>query len=132
HQDILLNIAELFRLYQRVTQRGKTMIAPRDILIRRRPLRTRQPDVLFISKERHTQNSPVTSSAPLDTAPELVVEILSPSDTRALLAGKIADYQKVNVLECWVVNVDLRTVEILRLSETAVESVLIYGEMETA
>src|SRR5690349_7069776 len=52
HQKILLNIAEALHAYEHIRQRGETIIAPCDILIRRRPLQIRQPDVLFISWEQ--------------------------------------------------------------------------------
>ena len=131
HQDILLNLGEAFRDYQRKQKTGRVQIAPRDVLIRRVPLRTRQPDVLFISMTRLAQNPPNTDPAPISPAPELVVEILSPSDTKKVLAAKIADYQSVNVLECWVVSLRERTVEVLSLTAEEVESVRVYDEMET-
>ena len=131
HQDILLNLGEAFRDYQRKQKTGRVQIAPRDVLIRRVPLRTRQPDVLFISMTRLAQNPPNTDPAPISPAPELVVEILSPSDTKKVLAAKIADYQSVGVLECWVVSLRARTVEVLSLTAEEVESVRVYDEMET-
>lgn len=131
HQDILLNLGEAFRDYQRKQKTGRVQIAPRDVLIWRAPLRTRQPDVLFISMTRLAQNPPSTDPAPISPAPELVVEILSPSDTKKVLAAKIADYQSVNVLECWVVSPGARTVEVVSLTADLVESVRVYDEMET-
>ena len=131
HQDILLNLGEAFRDYQRKQKTGRVQIAPRDVLIWRAPLRTRQPDVLFISMTRLAQNPPNTDPAPISPAPELVVEILSPSDTKKVLAAKIADYQSVGVLECWVVSLRARTVEVLSLTAEEVESVRVYDEMET-
>ncbi len=44
--------------------------------------------------------------------------------------AKIADYQKVGVLECWVVDVPTQTVEVLRLTPQSVDSVAIYGNEE--
>ncbi len=108
------------------------ILAACDVLIHKTPLRTRQPDVLFMSNERLAQNPPNTNPSPLDPAPELVVEILSPSDTRVVLKEKLADYRSVEVLECWVVSPGARTVEVLRLMPTHEESVAIYGENETA
>jgi len=131
HQTLLLNLGEAFRDYQRKQKTGRVQIAPRDVLIRRAPLRTRQPDVLFISTTRLAQNPPNTDPAPISPAPELVVEILSPSDTKKVLAAKIADYQSVGVLECWVVSLRARTVEVLSLTAEEVESVRVYDEMET-
>jgi len=80
---------------------------------------------------RLAQNPPNTDPAPISPAPELVVEILSPSDTKKVLAAKIADYQSVGVLECWVVSLRARTVEVLSLTAEEVESVRVYDEMET-
>ena len=131
HQTLLLNLAMLFDSYKRQFGSGEVLIAPCDILIRRAPLRTRQPDVLFISTLRLSQNPPDTNPAPLSPAAELVVEILSPSDTKKVLADKIADYQSVGVLECWVVSPGARTVEVVSLTAYLVESVRVYDEMET-
>jgi Uma2 family endonuclease len=132
HQAILGNLYEVLRAYQRQSRAGEVILAACDVLIHKTPLRTRQPDVLFMSNERLAQNPPNTNPSPLDPAPELVVEILSPSDTRVVLKEKLADYRSVEVLECWVVSPGARTVEVLRLMPTHEESVAIYGENETA
>lgn len=131
HQDYVVNLVILFKEYGKKSGKGKAIVAPADILISRKPLRTRQPDVLFISHARRVNNRKLRDAAPLDPAPELVVEILSPSDTKKVLAGKLADYLKVNVLECWVVSPGARAVEVLDLSGGAVRSVKIYPEGET-
>ncbi len=132
HQEILGNLFMRLLTYQKAARAGKVLLAPCDVLIGRAPLRTRQPDVLFMSNGRLMQNPPFTDPAPRSPAPELVVEILSPSDTRVVLKEKLADYRSVEVLECWVVSPGARTVEVLRLTPTHEESVAIYGEGETA
>jgi Uma2 family endonuclease len=132
HQEIALNIAEHFRAYQRAARRGRTVIAPRDIVVQRQPLRTRQPDVYFISNERRAEaGTDVTDPAPLAVAPELVVEVLSRSDTRRVLADKLADYCAVGVCECWVVSPEAETVEALRLTSDGAERVGLYGVGDT-
>ena len=113
HQTLLLNIAEAFRSYERKEREGCAVIAACDVLITRVPLRTRQPDVLFMSNARLAQNPPSDDPAPLSPAPELVVEILSPSDTRSVLTDKLRDYGRVDVRECWVISPRTQTVEIL-------------------
>src|SRR5687768_2361648 len=65
HQEIAMNIMELLRAYQRATGRGRTVIAPFDDDIERVPLRTRQPDVLFISNERLEQGGGSGVTGPL-------------------------------------------------------------------
>ena len=127
HQRILRNIARPFEDYETVDGSGQVITAPCDILISRTPLRTRQPDVLFMSNACVSQNPPLDDPAPLDPAPELVVEIVSTSDTRAVLATKLADYQQVGVRECWIVYPGLNLVEVLRLTETQITLVATYG-----
>jgi Uma2 family endonuclease len=132
HQRVLRRIARAFEDYEAESGRGQSILAPSDVLIRRAPLRTRQPDVLFISTERLALNAPETDPAPLSPAPELVVEVLSPNERRGSRSVKIADYCAVGVLECWIVSPDARTIEVLRLSKQGPQSVATYGEGETA
>lgn len=132
HQNAAGAIYEIFRNYQRASRRGKTYQPPCDILIREAPLRTRQPDALFMSNDRVALNPPEDDPAPLNPAPELIVEVRSPSDTEAVLNAKIADFCSVGVLEGWIVDMNSRTVEVLRLSPFEVESVRVYTLTETA
>ena len=100
------------------------------MLITHKPLHVRQPDVLFISHARFGDRDPLDPSA-LDPAPELVVEVLPPSDTREVLAGKIRDYRRVDVQECWIVSLGTRTVEVLRLTPEGEQSLAVYSEAES-
>lgn len=126
HQDIQGNLYTPLRTWHRTSHPGKLLMAPIDVLVRRSPLRTRQPDVLFITAARLGARS-VDNPAPLEPAPELVVEILSPSDTRRVLSGKLAEYCAVDVRECWVVSPGEQTVEVLRLSADGVDSTGVFS-----
>ncbi len=132
HQICSGNLFVGFRLFEQTHRQGKALYAPLDVLIQRRPLRVRQPDLLFISNARRASNRVSSSAEPFDPAPELVVEILSPSDTRSVLDDKIADYIAVNVLELWAARQGTRTVEVLRLTPPGPVSVAVYGMGETA
>ena len=131
HQDIALNIAEMLRAYQRRTRNGKVIMAPCDVLIRLSPLRTRQPDVLYISKERLAQCSDKRDPTPLLVAPELVVEIVSPSETKRRVTDKIADYISIGVQECWLVNSDTESVEVLSLTKEGSHTIGRYTLTDT-
>ena len=131
HQTILLNLAILFRAYQQASQKGKVTVAPRDVSITRRPLRTRQPDVYFMSSQRRALNPAPNDPAPASPAPELVVEIISDSETARCFNAKINDYCTVDVLECWKIMPDAQTVEVLRLSRSGSTSVQVYGMGKT-
>ena len=98
HQEIQGNVYAGLRAWRQAGGAGRVLQAPCDVLIQRSPLRTRQPDVLFISTER-LGGRDLDDPSPLEPAPELVVEILSPGDTRTVLNDKLADYAKVGVKE---------------------------------
>ena len=129
-QEIVFNLFEKLREYQRQTRRGKVRIAPCDVLVTRKPLRLRQPDVLFISHERYAGRT-LQSVEPLSPAPELAIEVLPPSATRSSREGKIADYCAVGVNECWLVSPEAETVEILRLTSEGPMREALYGLGQT-
>ena len=95
---------------------GLVVYAPVDIMISRVPLRTRQPDVLYISFERITQLGleDMETLPFLDIAPNLVVEIVSPSESQQNVSDKLADYQRMGVDECWLVRSREGTIEVVQ------------------
>jgi Uma2 family endonuclease len=122
HQTIL---RQLFRVLDKfVTERqvGEVLFAPLDVVIQRDPLRTRQPDLLFVSKERSEILTPI-----IEGAPDLVAEILSPSNRRADLEAKLGDYARLGVRECWILSPQADTVEVLEQSQNSWRRLGIYG-----
>ncbi len=70
-----------------------------------------QPDVLFIRKERQTILTPQFC----DGAPDLIVEVISPSSIRLDRQLKYRAYEQHGVAEYWLVDPKLRGVEIYTL-----------------
>lgn len=127
HQEVLLNIAEILRGYQRASGKGRVAVAPLDVLIRRLPrLQVRQPDVLFITHAQLAKGGGIPARGPLEVAPELVVEILSDSERQSMIAGKLADYLAIGVQEAWLVRPEAQTVEVVRLTSSGPVSVAVY------
>ena len=112
HQIISGNINEPVRAFVRSNRLGQVIYAPIDVIVRRDPLRVRQPDLLFVSNERAG-----ILSERIEGGPDLVVEIISPSNTHAEIEGKLADYASINVSECWLVYPQIHAVEVLRLED---------------
>ena len=127
HQRILRHIARVMEDFEAETDQGRVLIAPSDVLITNRPLRSRQPDLLFISQERMAENLSMEDATPLSPAPELVVEIVSPSERPSMLAAKIADYHAVYVREIWLVRADSQTVELVSVSPNEILPVATFG-----
>jgi len=133
HQDIAGNIYAYFRVHRQSGNAARPIIAPSDVLISRSPLRTRQPDVLLISDTRFGNRDRSIPGA-LSPAPELVVEILSPSDTLAVQRAKLTDFASVAVLECWMVDANARTVTRLQPSpdgDDTAQNPVTYQEGDT-
>ena len=112
---------------------GIVLTAPYDVLIQREPLRVRQPDVLVVNAELTGIRRPadLVGLPFLASPPLLVVEVISPSNTRRHVEEKLADYRSIGVLECWLVNFPARTVTVLRLGEDAAVTVAVYEMGDT-
>lgn len=72
-----------------------------------------QPDLLFLSEARRGQ----ITETHLQGAPDLVVEILSPSTRERDLLVKKALYARHGVREYWIVDPREKTIEVLIPSE---------------
>ncbi len=82
------------------------------LVIRKEPLTCREPDLaVFIAKNVIERDGYIYSP------PELLVEVLSPSNNRKYMARKIADYESIGVPEMWVFAPDSQTIEVLQLRD---------------
>ena len=129
HQWVMQRI--LMRITNFVEERelGVVLAAPVDLMIRRSPLRTRQPDVLYLNAERTGITGPAELRGLqfLETTPELVVEVLSPSNSRRDIEDKLADYKRIGVLEYWLVSPEAETVDVLNLLPDEASTEAIFG-----
>lgn len=79
-----------------------------DALIEILPNQVRSPDLCFVSwKQRPEKTVPTDPIS--DLIPELVVEILSPSNTARELRRKVGEYLKAGVKIVWVIDPSSRT-----------------------
>jgi len=68
---------------------------------------SRSPDVAFIRADQLPARMP---RGPIRIVPDLVVEILSPSETASILEDKLADYREAGTPLIWVVDPEFRHV----------------------
>ena len=67
-----------------------------------------QPDIIFIS----TARADIIGKKYIDGAPDMVVEVLSPSSARKDLTHKMVVYERSGVREYWVVDPKAFTVDV--------------------
>ena len=108
---------------------GVVLAAPVDLLIQRKPLRTRQPDILYLNAKRTgiRGRADLKRLQFLEIPPELVVEVLSPSNTRQDIESRLNDYRQIGVLECWLVKPEAETIEVRILSSEGDSTLDIFG-----
>ena len=104
---------------------GEMFFSPTDVILSDTDVV--QPDLLFVSHERMH----IIAHNAIHGAPDLVVEILSPSTARRDLTFKRRLYAKYGVKEYWQVNIDERRVTVLSLGDNDYEVAAIYGSGET-
>ena len=96
-------------------------IAPFDVVLS--DVDVVQPDLLFVSRER----SHIVTAANVRGAPDLVVEIRSPSTASRDWTIKRGLYAKYGVREYWVVDPDAQRIVVMLLDEGRLEEVSTYG-----
>jgi Uma2 family endonuclease len=93
------------------------------LIIRRAPLTSRVPDLALFRK-----SSMVVVDGYIHSAPELVVEVLSPANRRSEREEKLRDYESIGVPEIWVVSPESQTFEVLLLKEAKLTTVALLRE----
>jgi Uma2 family endonuclease len=72
-----------------------------------------EPDLAFIATARQE----IISKRGIEDAPDLIVEILSPSNWWRDRRAKLPLYEETGVPECWIIDPDLQTVEVFVLRD---------------
>src|SRR5690606_28180324 len=81
-------------------------------LLREEPRVERLPDVAVVQSDRLP---PTSVPGPLRLAPDLAIEVRSPTDSVTELHRKLVDeYFEAGTQEAWVVDPDLHTITVLR------------------
>ncbi|MFN4034145.1 MAG: Uma2 family endonuclease [Fimbriimonadales bacterium] len=117
HQLIVQQIILIIAPVVRSERLGELLSAPYDVVVRREPVRTRQPDLFFLSRERFSDFRQLMDAPRLEQPPDLVIEVLSPSDAYSAWAEKLQDYHHLRVPEVWAVDMERRVIEVLVYDE---------------
>jgi Uma2 family endonuclease len=116
HGGIAVNIAISLGSFVRQHNLG-VVVVESGVWLERQPDTVRGPDVAFVARERIPAEG--LPRAFFEGAPDLAVEIVSPSDTAVELEAKVHDYLRNGTLRVWVVYPDSRRVAVHRPDGTA-------------
>lgn len=112
HGRIEVNVAAALKQFVRTQNLGVVMAGEVGVFTSRNPDTVRAPDVLFLSHERDALRR--RPQGFLDVAPELTVEILSPTDRPDAVRRKLEEYYTAGVRLAWVIDPAARTVHVHR------------------
>ena len=112
HGEIVMNLAAPLATYVRNNSLGVLLGAETGFKIGRSPDTVRAPDIAFIRKERILETGRTDKFWP--GAPDLAVEVLSPSDTVYDVEEKVTNWLGAGAQMVWVLNPRQRTVHVHR------------------
>lgn len=93
------------------------------LVIRKRSLTTRVPDLAVFER-----SSIVERDGYIHSAPQRIVEVLSPANRREEREGKLADDASLGVAEAWVISPEAHTVEMLVLEGTSLRRLITVAD----
>ncbi len=121
HQEVLRKLGFKILVFLEKKELGHLYYAPLDVYFSDSDVY--QPDIIFIQKEREA----IIGETKIEGAPDMVIEILSPSTAYYDLRNKFRTYEKHGVSEYWIVDPGQRRIEVY---ENKGEKFNIYMEAE--
>jgi Uma2 family endonuclease len=119
HGGVAMRIGALLDIHVRANHLGRVFAAETGFVLRRTPDTVRAPDASFV-----TENNLPEGELPigyLELAPDLAVEVASPSDTTRGIEGKVADWLRAGSQLVWVIYPATRSATVYRSMDDAEE-----------
>ncbi len=125
HQDIVGEIYVALRAYVKLAGLGRVFMGPLDVQLS--PENTFQPD-LVVLLNAHLER---VAEKKISGAPDLAIEIASPSTAAYDRLTKYEKYAQAGIAEYWIVKPTRRTVEVLVLEHGEYRSLGIFSGQQT-
>jgi Uma2 family endonuclease len=108
HQDVVCNLGFAIRSFVRRRRLGKVYLAPADVWLSEHDVVV--PDILFVGRQRLSR----LEEKFVRGAPDLAVEVLSPSTRNLDLRLKLRAYRRFGFGEYWIVDPAEETIAVFR------------------
>lgn len=113
HQRTARFLIQLLGLYVEKSVLGEVLFEPFLVRLPEILRRGREPDIIFIRKERLH----LLKETYFDGAPDLIIEIVSPESYTRDKIEKYREYEAAGVAEYWLIDPDSRQAEFFRLDK---------------
>ncbi len=125
HQRVSMKAGTRLSVFVDAGSQGEVFHAPIDMVLADTVVV--QPDLVFVSNER----ADIITHANIQGAPDLVVEIRSPSTAEYDWTTKYRLYERCGVKEYWLADPEARTVTVFALADDSYELAGIYTRGQT-
>ena len=112
HGKIVMDLGSALHNFVTPRQLGTLVASDSGVWLERDPDTVREPDIAFFPAAKMPLDARITGYA--ETAPDLVVEVASPSDSRREVYDKAHMWLSHGVRLVWVVHPETRTVDVHR------------------
>ena len=112
HGSVAMRIGSLLNTYVLGNLLGRAFAAKTGFILRRDPDTVRAPDASFVAEDRLPDGElPIGY---LELAPDLAVEVVSPSDTAREIQEKVSDWLRAGTRLVWVIYPATRSATVYR------------------
>ena len=125
HQRLVVRLSRELDEFTEEHDLGTVYVAPYDVFLS--DTNVVQPDVLFISRAREHR----LTDDDVRGAPDLVIEILSPSTAKKDQGPKRELYGRHGVLEYWIVDPIAETIAVHRQEDGRLQAAETFGRRDT-
>ncbi len=130
HQKVSMALILRMNQFIELNRRGILFHAPTDVYFDNKNIF--QPDLIYLKD----QNSPLLSEKGIIGAPDLIVEIISPSNSYIDRYVKKGKYAQFGVQEYWIADPGNKTIEVYNLAEGQEYSLTLFlaeeGEVKSS
>ena len=112
HGEVVINLGAELRNFVKPRKLGRLTCSDTGVWLERDPDTVRGPDIAYFSAAKMPLEARIPGYA--EVVPELVVEVVSPNDTRREVAAKARMWLRYDVRLVWVVLPQTRSVDVYR------------------
>ena len=119
HGVVAMEIATLLAVDVGANHLSEVFATGKGFILRRNPDTVRAPDASFMARDRLPAGE--LPGGYMELAPDLAVEVVSPSDSVREVEDKLGDWLRAGTQQVWVIDPSSRTVRVYRSPEECTE-----------